>query len=79
MLSHADAILAKSAKILKKYQENKQSSILLVAKIGGIYWWYQTIAHPAELTAGYYNTVLRDGYDPVASILSRHGAALHVS
>lgn len=79
MLSHADAILAKAAKILKKYQENKQSSILLVAKIGGIYWWYQTIAHPAELTAGYYNTALRDGYDPVASILSRHGAALHVS
>lgn len=79
MLSHADAILAKAAKILKKHQENKQSSVLLVAKIGGIYWWYQTVAHPAELTAGYYNTALRDGYDPVASILSRHGAALHVS
>lgn len=78
MLSHTDAILAKAAKIFKKYQENKQSSILLVAKIGGIYWWYQTIAHAAELTAGYYNTALRDGYDPVASILSRHGAALHV-
>lgn len=50
-----------------------------MAKIGGIFWWYQTAAHPAELTAGYYNTALRDGYEPVASILSRHGAALHFS
>ncbi|ONI13751.1 hypothetical protein PRUPE_4G243300 [Prunus persica] len=79
LLHHADDILAKAAKILRKYQENKKTSILLVAKIGGIFWWYQTAAHPAELTAGYYNTALRDGYEPVASILSRHGAALHFS
>ncbi|TQD86184.1 hypothetical protein C1H46_028260 [Malus baccata] len=38
----------------------------------------EAIAHPAELTAGYYNTAFRDGCDPVASLLSRHGAALHV-
>ncbi|RXI03333.1 hypothetical protein DVH24_003985 [Malus domestica] len=78
LLHHADDILAKAANILKKYQENEQTSIILAAKIGGIYWWYQAIAHPAELTAGYYNTVVRNGYDPVASLLSRHGAALHV-
>ncbi|KAM7250115.1 hypothetical protein ACFE04_021998 [Oxalis oulophora] len=79
LISHADAVLAKAASILKKYQEDKQSSVILVAQIGGIYWWYQTSSHPAELTAGYYNTALRDGYDPVASVLSRHGAALHIS
>ncbi|WRX29675.1 Glycoside hydrolase [Theobroma cacao] len=78
LICHADAILAKAAKILKKYQENEQTSVTLVAKIGGIYWWYQTVSHPAELTAGYYNTALRDGYDPVISVLSRHGAALHI-
>ncbi|XP_021288024.1 inactive beta-amylase 4, chloroplastic isoform X1 [Herrania umbratica] len=78
LICHADAILAKAAKILKKYQENEQTSVTLVAKIGGIYWWYQTVSHPAELTAGYYNTALRDGYDPVLSVLSRHGAALHI-
>lgn len=79
LICHADAILAKAASILRKYQENKQTSVVLVAKIGGVYWWYQTVSHPAELTAGYYNTALRDGYDPVASVLSRHGAALHIS
>ncbi|KAJ4835099.1 Inactive beta-amylase 4, chloroplastic [Turnera subulata] len=79
LIFHADAILAKAAKALKKYQQNKQDSVILVAKIGGIYWWYQTISHPAELTAGYYNTALRDGYGPVAAVLSRHGAAMHIS
>ncbi|EEF39599.1 beta-amylase, putative [Ricinus communis] len=79
LICHADAILAKASNLLKKYQENKQTPVILVAKIGGIYWWYQTVSHPAELTAGYYNTALRDGYDAVASVLSRHGAALHIS
>ncbi|XWS09670.1 hypothetical protein CRYUN_Cryun39dG0009000 [Craigia yunnanensis] len=78
LICHADAILAKAAKILKKFQENEQTSVMLVAKIGGIYWWYQTVSHPAELTAGYYNTALRDGYDAIVSVLSRHGAALHI-
>ncbi|CAI0378800.1 unnamed protein product [Linum tenue] len=78
LICHADAILAKAANALKKYQQTVETSVLLVAKIGGIYWWYQTISHPAELTAGYYNTALRDGYDPLASMLSRHGAALHI-
>ncbi|KAB2615460.1 inactive beta-amylase 4 [Pyrus ussuriensis x Pyrus communis] len=57
LLHHADDILARAANILKKYQENKQTSI--------------AIAHPAELTAGYYNTAVRYGYDPVTSLLSR--------
>ncbi|KAF8409738.1 hypothetical protein HHK36_005817 [Tetracentron sinense] len=79
LICHADAVLAKAANMLKKYQDNEPNSVLLVAKIGGIYWWYQTESHPAELTAGYYNTALRDGYDPLASMLSRHGVALHIS
>ncbi|KAM7498995.1 hypothetical protein LguiA_023409 [Lonicera macranthoides] len=79
LIRHADAILAKAANMLGKYQENKQTSVLLVAKIGIIYWWYQTMSHPAELTAGYYNTAVRDGYDPLATMLSRHGAALQIS
>ena len=78
MICHADAILAKAADVLRRRQEEEKSSVMLVAKIGGIYWWYKTSSHPAELTAGYYNTAFRDGYDPLASVLSRHGAALHI-
>ncbi|XP_057461969.1 inactive beta-amylase 4, chloroplastic isoform X1 [Actinidia eriantha] len=79
LIHHADVILAKAANILEKYQANEQNNILLVAKIGIIYWWYHTVSHPAELTAGYYNTAVRDGYDPLASMLSRHRAALQIS
>nr|VDD21365.1 unnamed protein product [Brassica oleracea] len=78
LICHADAILAKAADVLRRRQEEEKRPVMLVAKIGGIYWWYKTSSHPAELTAGYYNTALRDGYDPVASVLSRHGAALHI-
>ncbi|KAG6596763.1 Inactive beta-amylase 4, chloroplastic, partial [Cucurbita argyrosperma subsp. sororia] len=78
LIHHADAILEKAAQLLKKYKKNNLPSVILVAKLGGIYWWYNTVSHPAELTAGYYNTESRDGYDPVTSMLSRHGAALHI-
>ncbi|KAK4546725.1 hypothetical protein RGQ29_032866 [Quercus rubra] len=79
LIHHADVILAKAANILKQYQGNERTTVTLAAKIGGIYWSYHTVSHPAELTAGYYNTACRDGYDPVALMLSRHGAALHIS
>ncbi|KAJ0920641.1 putative glycoside hydrolase, family 14, glycoside hydrolase superfamily [Helianthus annuus] len=79
LLRHADAVLEIAAKLLKKYQEDEQNSVRVMAKIGLLYWWYQTLSHPAELTAGYYNTAFRDGYDPLTSMLSRHGAALQIS
>ncbi|KAI7734415.1 hypothetical protein M8C21_004064 [Ambrosia artemisiifolia] len=79
LLRHADAVLEIAAKLLKKYQEDEQNSVRVMAKIGLLYWWYQTVSHPAELTAGYYNTAFRDGYDPLTSMLSRHGAALQIS
>lgn len=79
LIGHADAILAKAANLFEIYEASKQQSVLLVAKVGTIYWWFQTIAHPAELTAGYYNTSVRDGYDPLASMLSRHGATLQIA
>lgn len=79
MLRHADEVLEIAANLLKKYQEDEENSVRVVAKIGSFYWWYQTVSHPAELTAGYYNTAFRDGYDPLTSMLARHGAALQIS
>ncbi|MFS7933011.1 putative beta-amylase [Helianthus anomalus] len=48
-------------------------------KLPGIYWWYETNSHAAELTAGYYNSVTRDGYAPIASMLKKHEAALNLT
>ena len=41
-------------------------------QISGIHWWYKDDSHAAELTAGYYNLNDRDGYRPIARMLSRH-------
>ncbi|CAN0914624.1 BMY1 [Linum grandiflorum] len=46
--------------------------VKLAAKVSGIHWWYTDPSHAAELTAGYYNLKDRDGYRPVARMMSRH-------
>lgn len=46
-------------------------------QVSGIHWWYKTDNHAAELTAGYYNLKSRDGYRPIARMLSRHYAILN--
>lgn len=37
--------------------------------------WFKSRAHAAELTAGYYNTRERNGYQPIMEMLKQHGAA----
>ena len=49
----------------------------LVKQVSGIHWWYNVSSHAAELTAGYYNLYHRDGYRPIAKMLSRHDAILN--
>ncbi|XP_020256513.1 beta-amylase-like isoform X1 [Asparagus officinalis] len=52
-------------------------NLKLAAKVSGIHWWYRADSHAAELTAGYYNLKVRDGYRPLARMLSRHNAILN--
>ncbi|KAI3441794.1 Beta-amylase [Psidium guajava] len=49
----------------------------IAAKLSGIYWWYRTASHAAELTAGFYNPSNRDGYAAIAAMLMKHGAVLN--
>ncbi|RXI03299.1 hypothetical protein DVH24_003951 [Malus domestica] len=46
--------------LYKPYQENKQTSILLAAKIGGIYWWYQRWHRLVNLQLYTATVALRD-------------------
>jgi len=39
-------------------------------KISGVHWLYNTDSHAAELTAGYYNPVNRDGYEEIAKLFA---------
>nr|XP_048328173.1 beta-amylase [Ziziphus jujuba var. spinosa] len=71
LLNHGDQILdeANNAFLGCKVE--------LAAKVSGIHWWYKADNHAAELTAGYYNLNDRDGYRPIARMLSRHYGVLN--
>ncbi|XP_010523740.1 PREDICTED: beta-amylase 7 [Tarenaya hassleriana] len=49
----------------------------IAAKLPGVHWWYRTVSHAAEITAGFYNPCNHDGYAAVASVLKKHGACLN--
>ena len=51
-------------------------AIHLNLKIAGIHWWYHTKSHAAELTAGYYNSSDRNGYNDIIALCAKYGAAL---
>ncbi|XP_027345841.1 beta-amylase isoform X2 [Abrus precatorius] len=71
LLNHGDEILEQANKAFLGCKVN------LAIKVSGIHWWYKVENHAAELTAGYYNLHDRDGYRPIARMLSRHHAILN--
>ncbi|XWS49636.1 hypothetical protein CRYUN_Cryun12cG0020200 [Craigia yunnanensis] len=71
LLEHGDRILAAAKGTFHG------TGTKLSGKIAGIHWHYRTRSHAAELTAGYYNTRNRDGYLPIAKMLSKHGVVLN--
>uniref|UniRef100_A0A7N0TBN6 Beta-amylase n=1 Tax=Kalanchoe fedtschenkoi TaxID=63787 RepID=A0A7N0TBN6_KALFE len=71
LIGHGDEILEEANKAFLGCK------VKLAAKVSGIHWWYKSDDHAAELTAGYYNLDDRDGYRPIARMLSRHDAILN--
>ncbi|EEF50526.1 beta-amylase 7 [Ricinus communis] len=71
LVEHGDRVLS----LAKLAFEGTQ----IAAKLSGIHWWYKTASHAAELTAGFYNSCNRDGYNAIAMMLKKHGAALNFS
>lgn len=45
-------------------------------KVAGIHWWYKSRSHAAEMTAGYYNHIEHNGYEPIATCLKERGVGL---
>ncbi|KAK8363833.1 hypothetical protein V6Z12_A03G189100 [Gossypium hirsutum] len=68
LLNHGDEILDEANRAFLGCK------LKLAAKVAGIHWWYKSPSHAAELTSGYYNLKDRDGYRPIARMLSRHYA-----
>lgn len=71
LLFHGDQILDEAN------QAFRGCKVKLAAKVSGIHWWYKVESHAAELTAGYYNLKERDGYRPIARMLTRHYGILN--
>ncbi|KAM7498252.1 hypothetical protein LguiA_022666 [Lonicera macranthoides] len=71
LLIHGDEILDEANKAFLGCK------VKLAAKVSGIHWWYNDVTHAAELTAGFYNLGNRDGYRPIARMLSRHYGILN--
>jgi hypothetical protein len=53
--------------------------LIYYIQISGIYWWYKTASHAAELAAGYYNPCNRDGYAAITAMLKRNGVNLNIA
>ncbi|KMT02261.1 hypothetical protein BVRB_9g206490 isoform A [Beta vulgaris subsp. vulgaris] len=71
LLIHGDQILEEATKAFCGCK------VKVAAKqVSGIHWWYKDGSHAGELTAGYYNLRDRDGYRPIARMLSRHYGVL---
>ncbi|KAL1362894.1 hypothetical protein AAHE18_03G112700 [Arachis hypogaea] len=71
LLIHGDQILEEATKAFQG------CNVTIAIKVSGIHWWYKSESHAAELTAGYYNLQDRDGYRPIARMLTRHHAILN--
>ncbi|XP_062166646.1 beta-amylase 1, chloroplastic-like [Alnus glutinosa] len=71
LIEHGERILTSAKSIFEN------TGVKISVKVAGIHWHYGTRSHAPELTAGYYNTRLRDGYLPIAQMLARHDAVFN--
>ncbi|RAL49912.1 unnamed protein product [Cuscuta campestris] len=70
LLLHGERVCKEAASVFRGVEVN------LTGKIGGVHWHYVTPSHPSELTAGYYNTSIQDGFLPIARMFGRYGFTL---
>ncbi|CAA3021001.1 inactive beta-amylase 9 [Olea europaea subsp. europaea] len=70
LISHGDRILSVAASTFE------DTEIIVSGKVPLMHSWYKTRSHPSELTAGFYNTANRDGYEAIAEIFSRNSCKI---
>lgn len=70
LLSHGDRLLSLASTSFG------DTSVTVHGKIPLMHSWYKTRSHPSELTAGFYNTVSRDGYEAVAEMFARNSCKM---
>lgn len=67
LILHGERICREAASIFRG------TEVTMSGKVACVHWHYDTVSHPSELTAGYYNTLMRNGHIPIACMFARHG------
>nr|AFO84078.1 beta-amylase [Actinidia arguta] len=70
LISHGDRLLSLAASTFNDVP------VKVSGKVPLVHSWYKTRSHPSELTAGFYNTVSRDGYEGVVEIFARNSCKM---
>ncbi|XP_022760491.1 inactive beta-amylase 9-like [Durio zibethinus] len=70
LISHGDRFLSLASSIFR------DTAVNVYGKVPLMYSWYKTRAHPSELTAGFYNTASRDGYEAVAEMFAKNSCKI---
>ncbi|KAK4285137.1 hypothetical protein QN277_001877 [Acacia crassicarpa] len=70
LLTHGDRLLSIAASTFSDTTES------IYGKVPLMHSWYRMQSHPSELTAGFYNTVKRDGYKEVAKIFAKNSCKM---
>lgn len=66
LVSHGNRMLSVASSTFS------DSAVELYGKLPLVHSWYRTCSHPSELTAGFYNTQTRDGYDAIAEMFAKN-------
>ncbi|KAE8725899.1 Inactive beta-amylase 9 [Hibiscus syriacus] len=70
LVSHGNRLLSIASSIFGG------SEVVVYGKVPLIHSWNKTRAHPSELTAGFYNTASRNGYEAVAEMFARNSCKI---
>lgn len=70
LLSHGDRLLSLATSVFDG------TGVEVSGKVPLLYSWCNTRSHPSELTAGFYNTATRDGYEAVAEMFLKNSCKM---
>lgn len=70
LIKHGDCLLSLASSTFS------DTGVSIFGKIPLMHSWYGTRSRPAELTAGFYNTAKRDGYEQVATMFAKNSCKI---
>lgn len=70
LISHGDRLLSLASSTFN------DTPVTICGKVPLMHSWYKTRSHSSELTAGYYNTDKRNGYEEVVQMFSRNSSKI---